>query len=84
MANFNLEIISPTGIIFKGECHLAVVPSVSGDIGVMYDHEPVIANLREGKVSIYDSKETLIKEFEVKTGVAEVQDPGKLLVLIDS
>lgn len=84
MTALNLEIISPAGIIFKGNCHLATVPSVSGDLGVMYGHESVIAHLREGQISLYDDKENLVKNFEVKSGFAEMQGADKLLVLLDS
>jgi len=84
MSALNLEIISPNGILFKGECRLAVVPSVEGDLGIMAGHEMVIVSLREGKIDIYDDKETLIKSFEVTTGFAKMQAANDLLVLLDS
>ena len=46
MPSLSLEIISPSGIIFKGDCHMAVIPSVSGEIGVMHGHEAAIASLQ--------------------------------------
>ena len=61
MSKLNLEIISPTGVVFKGECQMAVVPSAAGEIGVMYGHESVIASLKDGCIAIYDEKENLIK-----------------------
>jgi F-type H+-transporting ATPase subunit epsilon len=82
--NLNLEIISPTGILFKGECFMATVPSVEGEMGVMYEHEAVIASLAAGQVKIFDANQNVIKTFDVKSGFAEVQNPGKLLVLLDS
>jgi F-type H+-transporting ATPase subunit epsilon len=83
MSELNLEIISPTGIVFKGNCHLVVVPSSAGDLGIMYDHESVAVVLREGQILIYDDKENLVKNFDVKSGFAEMQDAEKLLVLLD-
>lgn len=78
-----LEIISPAGEIFKGNCHMAVVPSELGDLGVMFEHEAVIVSLREGQVVVYDENQNIIKSVEVKSGFAEVQDGGKkLLVLV--
>ncbi len=83
MTKLNLEITSPTGIIFKGDCHMAVVPSINGEIGVMQGHESVISKLKEGKISVFDEQENLVKSFDVVSGFAEMQGSDKLLVLID-
>lgn len=83
MTALNLEIISAKGVIFKGECHMATVPSVDGEIGVMQAHEAVIAKLREGQITIHDDKENIIKQIEVSGGYAEVCDGNKLIVLLD-
>ena len=83
MSNLHLEIISPNGVLFKGECHLAVVPSISGDIGFMQGHELVIAAMRQGEVAVYDDKQNLVKSFEVSSGFAEMKDINNLLVLVD-
>lgn len=82
MANLNLEIISPNGVLFKGPCHMAVIPSVEGEMGIMAGHEAVIVNLKAGQVSVYDDKQNLIKTFEVESGFAE-QSAEKLLVLAE-
>jgi F0F1-type ATP synthase epsilon subunit len=37
-----LEIASPQGMIFQGECHLVVIPASEGEIGVMASHEAFI------------------------------------------
>jgi F-type H+-transporting ATPase subunit epsilon len=83
MSELKLEIISPTGVLFKGECHMAVVPSVAGEIGIMYGHEAVVAKLQEGKVSIYDEKNNLVRSFDITSGFAEMHGAEKLLVLVD-
>lgn len=82
-----LEIISPQGTLFKGSCHLAVVPSVSGDIGVMVGHESFTASLREGKITIYDEKQNIVKEIAISAsgGFAQIDDDEKKLsVLVNS
>ncbi len=83
MSNLNLEILSPAGVLFKGECHLAVVPAIAGDIGFMQGHELLIAALQEGQVEIFDDKQNLIQAFPVTTGFAEMKDEDNLLILID-
>lgn len=82
MASLNLEIISPAGVLFKGACHMAVVPSVEGEMGVMHGHEAVIVNLKAGQISVFDDKQNVVKSFDVKSGFAE-QSAEKLLVLIE-
>ncbi|MFT5702970.1 MAG: F0F1-type ATP synthase epsilon subunit [Rickettsiales bacterium] len=77
-----VEIISPTGYLFKGQCHLATIPASDGDMGIMNSHETILTNLKEGKVVIFDNRDNIIKECEVKSGFAEMFD-NRLLVLID-
>ena len=83
MANLNLEIISPSGILFSGACNMATVPSVEGEMGIMFGHEAVIATLKEGQITVYDDKQNVIKTLEVKSGFAKMQSAEKLLVLVD-
>jgi F-type H+-transporting ATPase subunit epsilon len=83
MANFTLEITSLKGILFNGQCHLAVIPGSSGDIGIMQDHESIITSLREGKIEIFDDKQNLVQSFDVKGGFAKMISEDKLVVLLD-
>jgi F-type H+-transporting ATPase subunit epsilon len=83
MTNLFVEIISPKGELFKGNCHMAVVPSSLGDIGVMSGHEVVVVSLREGQIQLYNESQHVTKSFDVTGGFAEVQTSGKLLVLVD-
>lgn len=83
MSNLKLEIISPEGVIFSGECHLAVAPSVSGDIGFMHGHEAVLALLKEGQITLFDEKQNIIKQIDAVSGSAAIDDSGKLLILVD-
>ena len=76
------EIISPKGYLFNGNCHLITIPSVDGDIGIMSNHEAVLARLKEGNITIFDKDEKIQKEFSIKSGFAEIFN-NKLLVLVD-
>jgi len=77
-----VEIISPDGYLFDGDCYLVSIPSVEGDIGVMSNHESVLARLRDGTIAIFDNQQNILKEFPVSSGFAQIFD-NKLLVLID-
>lgn len=84
MTDLQVEIISPTGIVLQDVCYMAVVPALDGDIGVMANHEAFIARLKEGHIKIYKStKQEKSQDYEVKSGFAEIDDQGKLLILID-
>lgn len=83
MSNLKLEIISPEGIIFNGDCHMAVIPSALGDIGFMHGHEMVIVLLREGQITVFDEQQNVVKQLVATGGSAEMTNSGKLLVLVD-
>ena len=83
MPDFNLEIVSPQGLVLQCPCSLVVLPSVSGDLGIMRSHESIIAILKEGKILVYNSKQSLINELNITSGFAEMYDAEKLLVLVD-
>lgn len=82
MANLNIEIISPSGVLFKGMGYLATIPAFDGEMGIMRGHETVVATLQAGKIEIYDEKQNLIKALDVVGGFAKQNAEG-LLVLVD-
>ena len=77
-----LEIASPQGMIFQGECHLVVIPASEGEIGVMASHEAFIASLKAGEINLFDEQQNLLKSFSLESGFAEMQD-RKLIVLVN-
>jgi F-type H+-transporting ATPase subunit epsilon len=83
MSDLKIEIISIEGCVFKGNCNIAVVPSNSGDLGIMFGHEAIISNLREGEIKLYDNSQNVFKTVAVKGGFAEMQGEEKLLILIN-
>ena len=77
-----VEIISPEGYLFDGHCYLVTVPAAKGEMGIMLDHEAILSSLKEGKITIVDNQQNILKEFSVKSGFAEMFN-NKLLILID-
>jgi F-type H+-transporting ATPase subunit epsilon len=77
-----VEIISPEGYLFQGNCHLVTIPAANGEMGLMADHEAVLTSLSKGRVAILDSKNNILKEYTIESGFAEMFD-NKLLVLVD-
>lgn len=66
-----LEIITPDKKLFEGSVKSAVFPGTEGSFGVLNNHAPMIATLKEGKVEIIEENNNKI-EFAVKGGVVEV------------
>ncbi|MFT6332384.1 MAG: F-type H+-transporting ATPase subunit epsilon [Lentimonas sp.] len=77
-----IEIISPAGPIFEGDCFQATIPSEKGEMGILADHEATISKLAEGVVKILDKKDQVLEEYPIKGGFAEMFN-NRLLILID-
>jgi F-type H+-transporting ATPase subunit epsilon len=46
----SVELVSPDRLVWQGEADLVVVKTVEGEIGIMPNHSPVLAELAEGSV----------------------------------
>lgn len=66
----NVEIISPTDTLFKGEASAVTVPSKMGPFTLLEHHAPIVAILEAGKVSLTEANGEQ-KEFDIKGGFAE-------------
>jgi F-type H+-transporting ATPase subunit epsilon len=66
-----LEIITPDKKLFEGSVKSAVFPGSEGSFGVLNNHAPMIATLKQGKVELIEDNNNKI-EFAIKGGVVEV------------
>ncbi len=75
-----VEIITPDKALFKGEATSVVVPGISGSMGFLDNHAPLITVLKAGdvKVTTASGEET----YAVKGGVVEVSN-NKVIVLAE-
>jgi F-type H+-transporting ATPase subunit epsilon len=83
MSNLQVEIISITGSLFSCKCQMVVLPTLSGEVGIMLNHESIISLLTEGEIKIYSNENNLENSFKINGGFAEIEDNKKLIVLID-
>jgi len=75
-----LEILSATGTIYKGDIELVQLPGSNGSFEVLNNHSPIISSLKQGKIKIIDkNKET--KYIDINRGIIEVLD-NKIIILI--
>ncbi len=68
-----LEIVTPEKLVYSKEVTMVTLPGSEGDFGVLANHSPLISDLREGEIAIYDSVDGQPKEkLEIDGGVAQV------------
>ena len=51
-STFNLTIVTPDKDFFSGDAEMVIVRTVEGDMGVLRNHEPVVAPLAIGTVRV--------------------------------
>jgi len=75
------EIVSQDRLVFEGEADMVIVPGVSGEMGILPNHAPLLSTLKIGILKVrYQGKEEF---FTVAGGVVEVQ-PDVVTVLADA
>ncbi|MGQ9863258.1 MAG: FoF1 ATP synthase subunit delta/epsilon [Bacteroidia bacterium] len=57
MRSFLLQIVAPEGIIFEGKVEKIDLPGWEGQLGVLYQHAPLLVQLRAGTVSFTPEKQ---------------------------
>lgn len=48
----SVECVTPSGVLFSGEAKMVIAPTSHGEIGILTDHEPLLASLKKGVVRI--------------------------------
>jgi F-type H+-transporting ATPase subunit epsilon len=81
MTPFNLEIITPDGIFFRGTTENIIVRTTVGDKGVLARHEPYAAALDTGRIRVMVGGE--FYSAAISAGIIKV-DEEKTLILAQS
>ena len=50
---FKLDVVSPESIVWSGDAELLVTRTTEGEIGILADHEPMMAALATGSTVIH-------------------------------
>ena len=77
---FDLSLVTPEGPAYEGEAEMLIVPGVSGEIGVLARHAPLVATLRAGEIRIKASGDW--QAFAAGPGYFKVQQ-DRAIVLVD-
>lgn len=80
-SGFKLEIVTPDKSFFDEEIEMAIVRTSEGDIGILKDHEPLVAPLAIGSIRI--KRDGTFKEAACSSGFITV-DEEKVMVITDS
>ncbi|HXV95730.1 MAG TPA: ATP synthase F1 subunit epsilon [Gaiellaceae bacterium] len=77
---FDLSLVTPEGAAYEGEAEMLIVPGVSGEIGVLARHAPLVAMLKAGEIRVKADNEW--QSFAAGPGYFKVQQ-DRALVLVD-
>ncbi len=78
---FQAEILTPEGEVFSEEIELLSTRTASGSIGVLANHEPVLAMLDPTELRLYRSDEEIVR-FAQAEGYLQFAD-NRALVLVE-
>jgi len=76
-----LSIVTPEKQLVAEEVDQVNVPGTEGDLGILYDHAPILTNLRSGQLSYENDGETVA--LVVSGGYLEVTD-NRVTVLAET
>ena len=77
----NLNVVTPEKQLVAEEVDQVNAPGTEGDLGILFDHAPILTNLRPGQLSYEKDGETVI--MVVSEGYLEVSD-NRVTVLAET
>jgi len=78
MANITVKIVTPEKIYYEGECEMVTAPSVEGELGVLANHVPLLANLSAGHIKLFDGSKT--QEVFVSGGILNFENDQAIIL----
>ena len=67
----HLEIITPEKKVYSGEVEAIKLPGAEGSFGILKNHAPLIATLKQGTVKVTEASKK-VENFTINGGVVEV------------
>ena len=72
MSALAVDILTPERRVLQTQADSVVVPAVDGELGILKDHLPLVAQLQPGEIRMRTGEETQV--FAVSGGFVEVQN----------
>lgn len=76
------ELVTPEKLLIDKAVAHVVLPGEAGDLGVLPEHAPLIANLRPGLIEVFEQESGAAERLFVKRGFAQVT-AERLVVLAE-
>jgi F-type H+-transporting ATPase subunit epsilon len=77
---FPVEVLTPEGEVFNGEVEQISTQTTAGSIGILANHEPLLATLEPTELRLYRSDSDILR-FEASDGYLQVGDNHVLILL---
>lgn len=82
MATFTLRVITSQKVLFQKEAEFLLVRTIEGDLGIMPNHSPFVAELAIGEMKVRDTDRNE-EYYYVSGGFLEVSNKNVVTVLAD-
>jgi len=79
-ATFPVEVLTPEGELFSGDVEMLSTRTSVGSIGILAQHEPVLAMLAPAELRLYRSESDILR-FAQDEGYLQFVDNRALLLL---
>ena len=81
MATFNLEIITPLEVVYRGEAEFVKLRTIVGDMGILAHHAPLVSGLALGQMMVRNENK-VEENFFISGGFWEISK-DKTVILAD-
>jgi F-type H+-transporting ATPase subunit epsilon len=78
---FPVEVLTPEGEVFNDEVEMVSTKTTVGSIGVLANHEPVLAMLEPAELRLYKTESEVVR-FAQAEGYMQVAD-GRAMLLVE-
>jgi F-type H+-transporting ATPase subunit epsilon len=79
-SKFPVEVLTPEGVVFDEEVEMVSTRTTSGSVGILANHEPMLATLEPTELRLYRS-ETDVVRFQQGEGYLQFAE-NRALVLV--
>ena len=80
MNKMRLQIISPSKILYDGECTMLEYNTTEGYVGVLYGHVAMTQIIAPGKLTIYEEGVEKPKYIALISGIAKIMPDAVMLL----
>ncbi len=79
-AKFPVEVLTPEGPVFSGEVEMLSTVTEVGSIGILANHQPVLAILKPTELRLYRSESEILR-FQQSEGYLQFEDNHALVLV---